>query len=102
MHKEFTKEDLDFIFNELAKEFKKITHRKSEAEILLVGGASVLINYDFRSMTTDFDAYIHAPSAIKDAMNQIRDRLNLPDGWLNDDFIKTNSYTPKLLEHAKY
>ena len=102
MLKEFTKSDLDFYMNELAKEFKKLTHRKSNAEITLVGGASVLLNYDFRSITTYFDAYIQAPSAMKDAMSIVRDRYDLPNGWLNDDFKKTKSYTPKLREYSRY
>ncbi len=102
MRKEYSKNDLDYFMNELAKEFKKITHRKANAEIILVGGASILINYDFRNMTTDFDAEIYAPSAIKDAMNHTRNKLNLSSDWLNEDFKKTSSYTPKLAECAKY
>lgn len=29
-------------------------------------------------------------------------RLGLPIGWLNTDFVHTNSYTPRLAEHSKY
>lgn len=40
---------------ELAKEYKK-RNKNVPAELILVGGASVLINYGFREMTTDIDA----------------------------------------------
>ena len=72
------------------------------AEIILIGGASVLINYGFRAMTNDMDAIITANSAIKDAIAHVADQYGLPLGWLNDDFTKTKSYSPKLVEHSTY
>lgn len=56
----FTKENLDQYLKELAKEFIKLNGRKTPAEIILIGGASVVINYGFRQMTDDMDAIIHA------------------------------------------
>ena len=49
--KPFTKENLDNYLKELAKEFRKLNGNKMPAEIILIGGASVLINYGFREMT---------------------------------------------------
>lgn len=72
------------------------------AEIILIDGASVLINYGFREMTYDMDAIIQASSSIKDAINSVGDRMGLPNGWLNTDFMKTTSYTPKLIQYSKY
>ena len=71
------------------------------AEITLVGGASILINYGFRDSTYDIDALIHAASAMKDAINYVTDTMNLPNGWLNEDFKNTKSYTPRLLTYSK-
>ena len=48
--KPFTKEDLDSCLRELAKEFRKKNGNKMPAEIILIGGASILINYGFREM----------------------------------------------------
>ena len=56
----FTKENLDQYLKELAKEFRKRNGKAIPAEIILVGGASVLINYGFREMTYDIDAIINA------------------------------------------
>ena len=99
---EFTKENIDLYLRELAKEYRKQAGRKMPAELILVGGASVLINYGFRNMTTDVDALIEAASAMKDAINLVGDRYGLPYGWLNADFMNTESYTPKLARFSEY
>lgn len=100
--KPFTKDDLDNCLKELAKEFCKRNGNKIPAKIILVGGASVLINYGFREMTYDMDAIIWSSGAMKDAINSVAEKLSLPAGWLNTDFVKTDSYTPRLTEHSKY
>lgn len=98
----FTKDNLDGYLKELSKEFRKMNGSKIPAEIILIGGASVLINYGFREMTYDMDAIIQALSSMKDAVNHVGDRMGLPNGWLNTDFMKTTSYTPKLIQYSKY
>lgn len=54
----FTKDNLDGYLKELAKEFRKKNGVRIPAEIVLIGGASILINYGFREMTYDMDAII--------------------------------------------
>lgn len=100
--KPFTRENLDSYLRELAKEFRKKNGSRMPAEIILIGGASILINYGFREMTYDMDAIIKSSGAMRDAINTVGDRLGLPIGWLNTDFVHTNSYTPRLAEHSKY
>lgn len=100
--KPFTKENLDGYLRELAKEFRKKNGNKMSAEIILIGGASILINYGFREMTYDMDAIIKSSCAMKEAINTVGDRLELPVGWLNTDFAHTKSYTPRLVEYSKY
>lgn len=96
----FTKENLDTYLKELAKEFRKINGKSTPAEIILIGGAAILANYGFRNMTTDVDAIIHAASSMKDAINRVGDKFDLPNGWLNTDFMRTGSYSPKLVEFS--
>jgi len=98
----FTKENLDAYLKELGKEFRKLNGTKMPAEIVLIGGAAILANYGFRETTYDIDAVILASSVMKDAINRVGDRLNLPTGWLNTDFEKTESYSQKLLEVSVY
>ena len=71
----FTKENLDTYLKELAKEFRKINGKSMPAEIILNGGAAILVNYGFRDMTTDVDAIIHAASSMKDAINRVGDKI---------------------------
>lgn len=98
----FTKENLDAYLKELAKEFRRQNGKSMPAEIVLVGDAAILTNYGFRDMTTDIDAVIHAASSMKDAINHVGDKFDLPNGWLNADFMHTGSYSPKLDEFSVY
>lgn len=97
-----TKEDLDTYLKELAKRFRRLNGKTMPAEITLIGGASILINYGFRDSTYDVDALIQASSAMKDAINYVTDMLGLPNGWLNEDFKNTKSYTPRLVNYSQY
>ena len=98
----FTKENLNTYLKELGKEYKKINGKSMPAEIILIGGAAILANYGFREMTTDVDAVIHAVSSMKEAVNHVSDKHNLPNGWLNADFMITDSYSSKLDQYSVY
>lgn len=98
----FTKDNLDTYLKAVAKEYRKLSGKAMPAELVLIGGASILINYGFRDMTTDVDAVIQAVSGMKDAINHIGDKFDLPNGWLNSDFKRTGSYTPKLVQYSTY
>ena len=87
---------------ELAKEFRKRYGKSVPAEIILIGGAAVLVNYGFREKTYDMDAIITTASSMKDIINFIGDKFDLPTGWLNTDFMNTTSYTPRIIQFSKY
>jgi len=97
-----SKENLNIYLTELGKRYRKLSGKKTPAEIILIGGASVLLNYDFREITYDADAIILASSVMKEAINYVRDEFKLPHGWLNEGFRKTQSYTNKLFEASVY
>lgn len=98
----FTKENLNTYLKELAKEYRKLNGKSMPADIVLIGGAAILANYGFREMTTDIDAVIGSASSMKEAINHVGDKYNLPSGWLNSDFMRTDSYSPRLIEHSQY
>ena len=100
--KGFTKENLDLYLKELAKEYRKRNGKTMPVEIILIGGASVVINYGFRESTYDIDAIMDGASSLKDAMNYVGDKYHLPNGWLNDDFVRTESYTPRIIRYSRY
>lgn len=97
-----TKDNLDLYLKELAKEYKRLCGKAMPAEIILVGGASVLANYGFRNMTTDVDAIIQASSAMKEAATRVGDKFGLPYGWVNANFMQTPSYSRKLVQHSTF
>ena len=66
-----SKENLDKYLAELGKQFRKLYRKEAKAEIILIGGASVLINYDFRDSSTDADAIIHTDASMKEAINSV-------------------------------
>ena len=99
---EFTKENLDTYLKEVAREYRRLAGKGTPAELILIGGASILLNYGFRGMTTDIDALILASSAMEDAILRVEEKFDLPHGWLNADFTRTESYTPKLKEYSVY
>lgn len=98
----FTRDKLDFYLRELAKEFRKLNGTAMPAELILIGGASILANYGFREMTYDMDAIISATSVMKEAVNRVGDKFGLPNGWLNEEARHTRSYSGKLFEVSIY
>lgn len=95
-----SKENLNYYLNELSKEYRKLGGKNYPAEIVLIGGAAILANYGFRETTTDIDAILPSISIMKEAINHITDKHHLPEGWLNNDFMKTKSYSPKLAQYS--
>ena len=100
----FTKIDkvkLDNYFNELAKIYKKKSHGYI-FEFILVGGASILVNYNFRDVTNDIDAYYLPSADIKDAIKIVSEKFSIDSKWINNDFQKTKSYSNKLSEFSTF
>jgi len=100
--KNLTRQDIDHYLYLIAREYKKANRTNPECEIVIVGGASVMLNYNFREGTTDIDSVLQASSVMKDIINKVGDENELPTGWINEDFKKTSSYSDKLIEHSKY
>lgn len=96
-----TKENADLYLYEFAKEYKKKT--RVPLEIVLVGGVAIILKYNFRIMSMDYDVlFDHRDSYLKQCINNIADKFDLPTDWLNDDFKKSDSYSPKLYQYSRY
>lgn len=76
--KEFSKESIDIYLKKLSKVYKKLSVGRMPAEIILVGGSAIAVNYSFRQSSTDIEAIIQAPEVIREAICRIRDEENLP------------------------
>jgi hypothetical protein len=89
------------IIKRFAKEYRKALG-KAPAEIIIVGGGSIMLNYKFRDATQDFDVILRAASGIKDVITRFADENNLSRDWMNTDFVKTASYSDTLLEVSRH
>lgn len=99
----FSKEELDTVFKDLGKELKKkLKGNKFSYELIVVGGASILLNYSFRMSTIDIDCLDVNDALMNEVINIVGNKHNLPIGWINTDFIKTKSYTPKLVQYSSF
>jgi hypothetical protein len=99
---DFNRSNIDHYLYLVAKEYKKENRSNPEAEIIIVDGASMIMNYSFRDTTTDIDSIIRASSSMKDVINKIGDENGLGTGWLNEDFKNTVSYSYKLIENSRF
>ena len=98
-----SKEQIDNIFLDIAKELKKkLRGRKFSYELIVVGGASILLNYSFRASTVDIDCVDVNDALMNEIINEVGDKYNLPIGWINTDFLKTNSYSSKLMQYSSF
>ena len=97
-----TKENAYPILKAFAKEYKKQNGTNVPVELVIVGGGSILLNYGFREATQDFDIMVQSLGLIKNVSYRIADLYNLPDNWLNTDFMRTASYSDKLREVSKH
>ena len=96
-----TRENAMDIIRRFAREYRK-TLGRAPAEIIIVGGGSIMLNYKFRDTTQDFDVILQAASGIKDVISKFADENNLPRDWMNTDFIKTASYSDVLIEISRH
>lgn len=103
MSHSFTKDELDSIFNDVGKELKKKLKGKDFSyELIVVGGASILLNYSFRISTIDIDCLDANDALMNEIVNNVGEKHRLPSGWINTDFTKTDSYTPKLMQYSSF
>ena len=98
---EITRKNAYTILKAFAKEYKKQLG-KTPIEIIIVGGGSILLNYEFRPATTDFDVDYPNAANLHDVISRIAESLNLPYDWMNKDFKKTASYSPHLSQYSKH
>jgi hypothetical protein len=82
---------------ELSEEMGK---ENLKGEILLFGGAAMVLAFDARPSTKDVDAIFQPKSKIYELSKKIAARHDLPADWLNDSvkgFIRNDSFDYNLL-----
>ena len=99
-NKLINRNDIETVFDCLSKEYESLGGNK-KVEIYLVGGAAILLKFDYRLSTMDIDAYFDENDMLNIAIKNTSKKLELPLDWLNQDFTKTPSYSNKIIEKAK-
>jgi len=76
-------DDIRAAFAALSEELAREGER---AEIIVAGGAALVLLYEARKSTKDVDAVFLAPEAavVRRSAERVADRLGLPNDWLND------------------
>jgi hypothetical protein len=92
--------DIQRYFKSLADE---LLSRQVTGEIVIAGGAVMLLVIRNRQTTKDVDAYFATnPQEIRDAARVVAQNENLPDDWINDGlkgFFYTNPPTTLWLDY---
>lgn len=94
------RDDIDIIFDALADEYLKL-NGEDIFDVYLVGGAAIVLNFEYRASTIDIDACFKNNQQINQAIDEVSKRLDLPKDWLNCDFMATPSYSPVIVNKAK-
>lgn len=76
-------DDIRRAFAALSEELER--HGR-QAEMVVVGGAALVLLFGARESTKDVDAYFVRPEAsvLREAAEAVANRLDLPSDWLND------------------
>lgn len=70
-------------------------------DVLVVGGSALAMKYGFRG-TVDIDAEIRARNSTKEAIANVSKAMNIPNDFINEDFMKSNSYSRHLWDDAVF
>ena len=92
----FNKDNIETYLNDFTEEYTKLTNGKQPLKIILVGGASVLLNYNFRKSTNDVDYSNPKSDLIDKVILKTANKYKLSKNWLNNDFRLTSSYSDRL------
>lgn len=96
------KETLEKCFKELANELRKRIKHSFSCELIIVGGASIVLNYNFRLSTMDIDCLDVNDVIMNDIVSPITQKFNIDPFWINTDFMNTKSYSPKIYQYASF
>lgn len=87
---------LDTFVGCLRREYKSELPHMS---ILIMGGSALCLKYDYR-LTVDIDADVRFARNKKNAIKEVASIHNIPTDWLNEDVMKSNSYSRLLWDNS--
>ena len=96
----FNKDNILIILKELAKRMRK-TFRDVDINIYVVGGASLTLLCDFRESTFDIDVAKNCNIDFRDIALTMEEEFDLNHNWINNDFMFSKSFSPKLVNYIE-
>ena len=96
----FDKDNILIILKELAKRMRK-TFRDVDINIYVVGGASLTLLCDFRESTFDIDVAKNCNMDFRDIALTMEEEFDLNHNWINNDFMFSKSFSPKLVNYIE-
>lgn len=99
---EITKETLDTYLKSLATTYKKLNGDQGYAEIILMGDAAIIANYNFKHTLDSIDAKIRAVPDMSEAITTVGSEYHLSNNWINTTFKNSKSYSPNIAQYSKY
>lgn len=97
--KYINKENICIFLDRFALELSKKYSMAEPVNILIVGGSALALKYEFRS-TVDIDADIRFNKLVSESINSVASYYNIPKDWINQDFMKSESYSRRLWDNA--
>ena len=97
----FTKENIEIYLKDFANEYELLSKDKVPLKIILIGGAYVVLNYNFRTSTNDLDFSNLNNDVIESAIKKTAKKHGLFENWLNNDFRKMAPNPDKLEEISR-
>jgi len=94
-----TRENLAYIFKDLSDAYVECGGQKPII-FVIVGGAAIVINFEYRKLTRDIDAMYESNEFLEKAITQVSRKYDLPDDWINDEFMYSKSYSDNLLKYS--
>ena len=96
----FNKDNILIILKELAKRMRK-TFRDVDINIYVVAGASLTLLCDFRESTFDIDVVKNCNMDFRDIALTMEEEFDLNHNWINNDFMFSKSFSPKLVNYIE-
>lgn len=81
---------------------KKMKGHPISCELIIVGGASIVLNYGFRISTGDIDCTDEQKILMNDVVNKIADKYSLPEDWINTSFMNSASFSNKIYQYSSF
>ena len=73
-----------------------------KVDMLIAGGSAIILKHNFRPASEDIDSYIDSSVDISNEIYDVAVTYGITSDWLNSDFTKSKSFSPRLLRNAEF